>query len=331
MLDARGSKWVSRKWVSQIGLVLAVLLCASAAAAQTLTPGDFTRTVDVGGVERSYLVHVPASYTGALAVPLLVDIHGWTSTAAVQKALSKSDLLSNEKGFIVAYPQGLNNQFNAGICCGNHGIDDVGFMRALVVKLKAEATIDARRVYASGLSNGGGMTHRLACEAADVFAAFAPIAFPISVSPISACQPSRKVPILTFMGLTDVLVPYNGGSFPSAATTIAHWRERNACGTNAYEIHTSAGLSYCDIDTSCADGVQTGLCSITADSFGGQFFDGHILYINPDMDVTRVAWDFLAQFSLPAPNAAPSVPALPPALLVSLAALLAATGARFRR
>ena len=195
---------------------------------------------------------------------------------------------------------------------------------------KREAAIDARRVYATGLSNGGGMTHRLACEAADLFAAFAPIAFPISISPTSACQPSRKVPILTFMGLTDVLIPYGGGSFPSAATTIAHWRERNACGTDPYEVHTASGLSYCDIDTSCADGVRTGLCSITADAFGGQFFDGHILYINPDYDVARLAWDFMAPFSLPAPPA-PPVPALSPWLLAPLAGLLAATGARLRR
>lgn len=320
-----------RRFPARALVAIAALLGAGAAAAQTLSPGDFTRTVHVGGVERSYLVHVPPSYSGSLAVPLLVDIHGWTATAPIQKALSKSDLLADEKGFIVAYPQGLNNQFNAGICCGNQGIDDVGFMRALVVKMKTEANLDALRIYATGLSNGGGMTHRLACEAADVFAAFAPIAFPISISPTSACQPSRKVPILTFMGLTDVLIPYGGGSFPSAATTIAHWRDRNACGTNAYEIHTASGLSYCDIDTSCADGVHTGLCSITADSFGGQFFDGHLLYINPDMDVTRVAWDFLAQFSLPAPAVTPAVPALPAWLLVSLAGLLAATGARLRR
>jgi polyhydroxybutyrate depolymerase len=313
-----------------LGLTIAAALCASAVSAQTLTPGDFTRTVTAAGLERSYLVHVPASYTGTQAVPLLVDIHGWTATAAIQKSLSKSDLLSDEKGFIVAYPQGIDNQFNAGICCGNEGIDDVAFMRALVAKMKIEAAIDARRVYATGLSNGGGMTHRLACEAANVFAAFAPIAFPISINPTSACQPSRDVPILTFMGLTDVLIPYNGGAFPSAATTIAHWRDRNACGTDPYEIHTVTGLSYCEIDTSCGTGVHTGLCSITADAFGGQFFDGHILYINPDVDVTRVAWDFMEQFLLPE-VAPPAVPGLPAWLLVSLAGILAATGARLRR
>ena len=119
-----------------VGLVIAALLLAIPAAGQALTPGDFTRSINFGGVERTYLVHVPASYTGQLAVPLVVDIHGWTATAAIQKALSHFDLLSDVEGFIVAFPQGIGNQFNAGICCGNQGVDDVGFMRALVAHME---------------------------------------------------------------------------------------------------------------------------------------------------------------------------------------------------
>lgn len=305
----------------EAALVLALCLLAGAAGAQPLGPGDHTRTLVAGGVTRSYLVHVPPGYTGQAAVPLVVDIHGLSATAAIQKNLSGFDQLADAVGFIVAYPEGLDNAFNGGICCST-GVDDVGFIRGLVAKMRLEAEIDARRVYATGLSNGGAMTHRLACEAADLFAAAAPLAFPISIDPPSACQPSRPIPVLTFMGLTDVLVPYGGGSFPSAQTTIDHWRATNGCGTGAYEQHFESGLSYCDIDTSCADGVQAGLCSITADSFGGQPFDGHILYLNPDYDLAQVAWDFLSQFESPPP----ALPALAPALLAPLAGLLGALG-----
>ena len=305
---------------------LLALLLPFAAAAQTLVPGDYTREVVVDGLTRTYLVHVPPSYTGATAVPLVVDIHGWTATAEIQAALSGFIALSNARGFIVTHPQGIGNAFNGGVCCTT-AADDVAFMRALVANMETEAAIDPQRIYATGLSNGGAMTHRLACEAADLFAAAAPLAFPISLDPPSSCQPSRPIPVLTFMGLTDMLVHYEGGPWPSAAATFTHWRDTNACGSGPPEIHTSSGNSYCDYDTSCADGVQVGLCSITAQAFPGQFYDGHILYLNPDYNLAVLAWNFLSQHTL-TPTAPPPVPALPIAWLPAAAGLLVASSSR---
>src|SRR5262249_62178341 len=106
----------------------------------------------------------------------------------------------------------------------NSTIDDVGFLRALVASISTEANIDGRRVYATGLSNGGAMTQRLACDAADVFAAGVPMSFPLPFRPLSACQPVRAMPVLTMMGLTHIVVPYNGGLFGSAPSTFAYWR-----------------------------------------------------------------------------------------------------------
>src|SRR5688572_12607315 len=172
--------------------VLFALLLASAASAQTLTPGDHTRSLVVGGLTRTYLVHVPPSYTGATPVPLVVDIHGWTATAEIQRSLSGFLALSDARGFLVVYPQGVGNAWNGGVCCTSTPTD-VEFIRALVANMHVEANVDAARVYATGLSNGGAMTHRLACEAADLFAAAAPLAFPISLSPPSSCDPSRPI------------------------------------------------------------------------------------------------------------------------------------------
>lgn len=306
-------------------LVASLLAClASYAAAQVLVPGDHSRSLVVDGTTRTYLVHVPPSYGGgASAVPLVIDHHGFTSTAEVQAAISGFKLLSDTEGFIVVHPQGLGNAWNGGICCSSTA-DDVAFIRALVAKMHEEAAIDARRVYATGLSNGGAMSHRLACEAADLFAAAAPMAFPISISPPSACVPSRPIPVLTFMGLTDTIVPYGGGAFPSAAATFSHWRSVNACGADTPEVHDPSGASYCDIDLSCAPGVQVGLCSITSTSPAP--YEGHVLYINPDFNLSVVAWSFLSQSALPE---TPEVPALPgpwPALLGGL--LLAAAALR---
>jgi polyhydroxybutyrate depolymerase len=271
-------------------------------------PGTSVQSLDFGGVARSYRVRVPARYDGSVAVPLVLDIHGLSSNAAQQAALSGMGAVAEREGFIVVYPDGVRNAWNAGLCCGNREIDDVGFLRALVAAIAAEANIDATRVYATGLSNGGAMSQRLGCDAADLFAAVAPMAFPVPFEPLSGCQPSRAMPVLTFMGLTDVLVRYAGGLFPSAPDTFAYWRDIDGCGTGEPDERSDSGMSRCETYTRCTNGVKAGLCSITAASFGGSPFDGHILYINPDFKLAEVAWAFLSQFRLP--PASPAVRAV---------------------
>jgi hypothetical protein len=98
------------------------------------------------------------------------------------------------------------------------------------------------------------------------------------------------------MGLTDVLVEYEGGSFPSAAETLAYWRDVNDCRDATPRLTVAVGASRCEVYEQCASGVEAGLCSITAISFGGTFFDGHILYLNPDVDAGAIAWAFLSRF-----------------------------------
>src|SRR5262245_49018159 len=188
--------------------------CSSA----TLAPGDDSETLEHDGQSREFLVHVPSSYDGATAVPLVLDIHGLTSSARQQAAISGWRRKADEEGFIVVHPQGLDASWNAGsLCCGNSqrsGVDDEGFLRAVVRRLESEACIDARRVYATGLSNGGGMSHLLACNAADLFAATAPVSMGNGTLP---CQPARPISVVMTRGTQDPLVPFDGGLFPSAA------------------------------------------------------------------------------------------------------------------
>src|SRR5262249_46752885 len=202
----------------------ALLLAAHPTRAAGFLPGDHLRALPFGGLVRTYRVHVPPSYDGSVPVPLVLDIHGFGSNAEQQEAISGMRAESDAHGFLVVYPQGTNDAWNAGTCCGNSTIDDVGFLRALVASISTEANTDGRRVYATGLSNGGAMTQRLACDAADLFAAAAPMSFPIPLRPLSACQPVRSMPVLTVMGLTDVLVVYSGGPFGSGPSRVAHSR-----------------------------------------------------------------------------------------------------------
>jgi polyhydroxybutyrate depolymerase len=278
--------------------LLAVLTGAlpAASAYGALAPGINARTMVFDSQTREYDISVPPSYDGSVPLPLVVDMHGFGSNKNQQRILSGFQQRSDAEGFLVAYPQGLFNSWNAGVCCGQaqaQSIDDVGFLRAMVDAIAAEANVDPLRVYATGLSNGGAMTQRLACEAADLFAAAAPMAFPIPFVPLSTCQPSRPIAVLMFMGLTDQLV-----SYASAAPSFQYWRDFDGCVGGSPDETVVTGDSFCETYTQCSDGVEAGLCSIL--SISPAPFEGHILYINNDLNLSVVAWNFLSRFQLPA-------------------------------
>jgi polyhydroxybutyrate depolymerase len=316
-----------------------LLLClAPALARAAFAPGDNARSLTHDAELRVYTVHAPPGHPAASPTPLVVDLHGFTSTKEQEQALSGWQAQADAKGFLVAYPDGLDNSWNAGVCCGSaaaNDVDDVGFIRAMVAAIQAEADVDASRIYVTGLSNGGAMTHRLACEAADLFAAAAPLAFPTPYADFaSECLPSLRIPVLMFMGLTDVLIPYSGGAFGGALESFDAWRAKNACGASPPpEEHVDIGGSYCDVDQSCADATQVGLCSIRGTEFTEPPLDaysGHILYWNEDgVAIAERAWQFFQVGSVAPP--AP-VPLLSPAALVALAGGVLALGAvRLRR
>ncbi len=306
-------------------LVLVTLLCgvgggsAFAALPVGLTP-DLTLTHD--GATRSYDVLRPVSSQGGLR-PLVVDLHGFTSNGDQQRSISGWDAIAAAEGILVAWPDGLDSSWNGGTCCGTavtNDVDDVGFIRAMVAAVQAEANVDPSRIYVTGLSNGGAMTQRLACEAADLFAAAAPLAFPVPYTNFAGqCQPSEPIPILSYMGFSDVLVSYAG-----AAPSFAGWRDKNGCDSAGPppEINEVYGGSDCAIDTSCGEpGVEVGLCSVTGSLFDPPLdqFNGHILYLNDDaFDVSQRAWDFMQVH-----RTNQSLPGVSPWLL---AGVLAATG-----
>lgn len=288
---------MTSRWFAALVILLSVAGGASAAVA----PGNYIRTLSFGGVDRTYRLHVPPGYDGGAEVPLVINIHGFTSNALQQEAISNILPIADREGFIVVHPEGIANAWNAGLCCGNAGIDDVGFVRTVVADVTGQARIDRARIYVTGLSNGGAMSQRLACEAADLFAASAPMAFPIPFDPVTVCQPSRPIAVMTGMGLTDVLVHYTGDVFPSAAETFARWKAIDGCTAAAPEETVVTGASRCETYTQCDAGVEARLCSITADSFIGTPFEGHVLYLNSDIDLSEEIWTFLQRFTLPSP------------------------------
>jgi polyhydroxybutyrate depolymerase len=264
-------------------------------ASATLEAGERTLTVDVDGVERSFLVHAPPNYDGTTRMPVVLDFHGLTGNSNQQRNLTGFDDVADAEGFIAIYPQGLPNNngqpaWNAGNCCGSAS-DDVAFVRAIISTLQTEACIDARRVYASGCSNGGGMSYRLACEAADVIAAVAPVDFDCVVGgSCGSCSPSRPITTVQFRGTNDQLVPYNGngGGFVGAQQNFAIWGELNACTGDAAALQQSS--DGCESFPMCGAGAETVLCTVQNGTHCGSY---------GSFDIAQVAWDILQNHALP--------------------------------
>jgi polyhydroxybutyrate depolymerase len=220
-----------------------LLMTALLTAEPSLTPGDHTRTLEVGGRTRSYLVHVPASYDGATAWPVVLAFHGGGGNARSMARFCGLSQKADEAGFLVVYPNGtgwLENllTFNGGNCCGyamRRRVDDVAFTAALLDDLATVARVDAKRVYATGMSNGAIMAYRLASELSERIAAIAPVAGPMGTE---TCSPKRPVPVIHFHGTHDEFAAFAGGPGPKSRSqtdfysvehSIKAWVEANGC------------------------------------------------------------------------------------------------------
>jgi poly(3-hydroxybutyrate) depolymerase len=257
----------------------------------TLEPGNTNDAIDVDGTRRTYVVHVPASYTGDMAMPVLIDLHGLFGTGQGQLRGSGTAAVADREGFIAVYPDGIDNAWNIGPCCTHdRGVDDVGFLRALVEKLQTEVCIDATRVYATGVSMGGGMSHYLACEAAETFAAVAPAAFDLLEE--NTCAPVRPISVLSARGTSDAIVPHSGGAStpPNGVPTTIHFRGAQGTFQESARIkacNVSPGGSYdgCESYTECQGDVEVTLCTEQG---------GRHTYGDPER-----AWQMLSKYSLP--------------------------------
>ena len=263
-------------------------------AGSTLTPGETTASIQVGGVTRSYILHVPANYSGASPVPLVLDFHPILSNATFERGNSGYAALSDQTGFIVAFPEGIDAAWNIGPCCTtSRTVDDLGFAKGLVAKLEGQACIDPKRVYAVGYSMGGGMSHYLACNAADVFAAVAPAAFDLLAEDEEPCHPSRPITEITFRGTADPIVPYAGGAsrppnglnvtihFLGAVGTFQKWASLDGC-TGSPSATDSNG---CQTYSECAEGAEVTLCTAQ----GGGHVTGN----------ANLAWAMLSKHPMP--------------------------------
>ena len=248
-----------------------------------LTAGDHMRTLRVGELERRYRVYIPKKCDASKATPVIVVFHGGGGNPESMIRLTGMNTKADEAGFLVVYPFGTGKlantllTFNGGECCGyamDNKVDDVGFTRELLDDLAKVANIDADRVFATGLSNGGIMAHYLASELSDRIAAIAPVGGPLMQE---APHNKRPVPVMHFHGTADAFAPFQGGfgkgflgrngitKFRSVDHTIQNWVKANGCNTEP-EIMP--------LPDNAADGMK-----VTRKTWGGGKADSEVVLI----------------------------------------------------
>jgi polyhydroxybutyrate depolymerase len=262
------------------------------------------------GIQRDYILYIPAIYDGSADFPLVLNFHGFGSNANEQMFYGDFRDIADTEGFLLVHPQGtsLNGSqyWNVG-SPGSSGstIDDVGFTEALIDELANLYTINLDRVYATGMSNGGFMSFLLACQLSEKIAAIASVTGSMTLDTYDNCNAQHPTPILQIHGTSDNIVPYNGntGSL-SIDDVISYWVNYNNCDTNP------TITTFPDLDPS--DGsivehiVYTGGDNASTTEHmkvigGGHTWPGSVFILpetNQDINASNEIWEFFSRFDI---------------------------------
>jgi polyhydroxybutyrate depolymerase len=271
---------------------------AAPARAAAIPVGSSAHDIVVGGVTRSYIVYRPAALPAA--APLVVMMHGGFGSAGQAQKSYHWDAEADAGHFLVAYPNGLNHAWNAGGgCCGvpgSTGVNDIGFITAMVSAISRAVPVDADRVYATGISNGGIMAYDLACHTT-VFAAIGPD----SATELGGCPDPAPVSVIAIHGTADKNIPYNGGEGdgvahidgPSVPAVNASWRQADHCATPTVTTVGTVTTSVAD----CPAGRAVELITIAGAGHQWPGATPRLGQTDPPstaLDATAVIWQFFA-------------------------------------
>lgn len=264
------------------------------------------------GLQRSYRLYVPAVYDGSESVPLVLNLHGYTSNAFQQELYGDFRRIADTANFIIVHPEGTQDLSGSQFwnAFGSlSGVDDVGFLSALIDSISAQYNIDADRVYSTGMSNGGFMSYKLACELGNKITAIASVTGSMVQSQLSVCNPDHPTPIMQVHGTNDPTVLYNGNpaqQMVAIETLVDHWVQLNNCNptadftslpdTNSADMCTAEHYVYSGGD----NGTSVEFYKVLG---GGHTWPGSPAIIafdvtNQDFSASIEIWRFFSQYTL---------------------------------
>ena len=275
---------------------LAILTVAAAVALPPTAganPVDPPGALSFGGLQRTYVLYVPPGLEHPAG--LVINLHGAGQTGAIQAGISNYNAVADQYGFVVAYPDGIDMSWADGRGASvpdRQGVDDVGFLSALIGRLSDEYGIPPGRVFVTGMSAGAFMATRLACDRADLVSAVAPVSGTLGVG--VNCAPSRPVSLLLTHGTGDTVVPYGGGPMVgrggaseiiSAPALVDRFRQIDGCPGPLIEESASGPVQRMDA-AGCAGGSEVALVridggphiwpsAVDASQASAQFFAAH--------------------------------------------------------
>ncbi len=263
----------------------------------TLSPQETTRTLQVGDLARTYILHIPPGLDSTQAQPLVFVFHGNRQDGKGVQTMTGFNAVSDRNGFIVVYPDGVDQDWNIGIPGWNTHVDDFTFLRQVIADLGSIARVDPKRIYATGFSAGAFFSYRLACEMSDTFAAVAPVEGIMLTDP---CQPGQPVAVLHVNGTNDPAVPYEGSTvslaengalveviYPPVEQIIATWVKLDGCNSTAQMETLQKGAVTHMTYSGCKAGTAVELYLI---KFGGHSWPD--LYGFSSIN-SQTIWDFL--------------------------------------
>lgn len=302
-----------------LGLVLAGLIAGPACASN--------ESISINGARRTYILDVPARRPA----PLVIVLHGNTQQGVDMTTRTSWPAVAHREQLTMVYPDGLNKAWadfrsdskRAGFT-PPPGTDDIAFLTAIIDRLIASGTADPKRIYLTGLSNGGAMTMTMVCTRADIFAATASVIFNLTDIALDTCHPSRPVPMLLMNGTDDPLIPYEGGKgssdlaaggFWSTVRTFEFWKAVNGCdpariaAVDLPDRDRSDSSTVSRLDARCPAGHDVVLYRINggghrfpsfmSDARLPRLLNGMLGPQNHDIDGPEVIWAFFRKFTRP--------------------------------
>lgn len=273
-----------------------------------------TKDILHDGLNRTYIIYVPASYTGQDAVPLLFNFHGLGSNATQQMWYGDFRGIADTANFIIVHPEGSvwngSQHWNVGDWTIGSTVDDVGFTETMLDEMIDEYNIDLDRVYSTGMSNGGYMSYLVACQLNDRFTAIASVTGSMTPSTYNNCNPLHPTPIMQIHGTDDSVVPYEGAIWShSMEDILEYWVNYNNCSD------MPVAIDFPDIDVNDGttaehiqylDGTNDASAELIKVYGGDHDWPGTLIPgtgANQDFSASHEIWEFFSRYNLSDLNA----------------------------